>query len=310
MSAPILHLSGDFAPQTVDKVERLLELLSEIHDHRYLGPRLVLHGGTALNVFHLDIPRLSVDIDVLYVGAVEREEMQRERGEVRVELEALVGRLGYRYNPPKDEHAGVTYKLTYRTRWGEDMIKVDLNFLNRSPVLGYEMVPCRHCVPEVVFGVVPYEELMAGKVKALVERRSAATRDLYDLYRASQAGFRDWDLLRAVVVYYWTLADTFPRPLDGTVVERFSGHERGLESDLFPVLVPAERPRLAEMIEAVAGFVERLAELTPEQLEYMELMAASGTYRPELLFEQWPGVLERAKASPAAAWKVYNLQRR
>jgi len=64
------------------------------------------------------------------------------------------------------------------------------------------------------------------------------------------------------------------------------------------------------MIEAVASFVERLAEFTPEQLEYMELMAASGAYRPELLFEQWPDVLKRAKVSPAAAWKVHNLRKR
>ncbi len=45
-----------------------------------------------------------------------------------------------------------------------------------------------------------------------------------------------WDLLRAVVVYYWTLADTFPRPLDGTVVERFSGHEQAWSRTSFPYL--------------------------------------------------------------------------
>ncbi len=45
MSTPILRLTGDFAPQTVDKVERLLELLSEIHDHRYLG-----HGWSCMVV--------------------------------------------------------------------------------------------------------------------------------------------------------------------------------------------------------------------------------------------------------------------
>ena len=82
MTTPILQPPGDFAPQTVDKVERLLGLLGEINDHRYLGPRLVLHGGTALNVFHLDIPRLSVDIDVLYVGAVSRDTMLAERPEI------------------------------------------------------------------------------------------------------------------------------------------------------------------------------------------------------------------------------------
>ncbi|NLE73124.1 MAG: nucleotidyl transferase AbiEii/AbiGii toxin family protein [Actinobacteria bacterium] len=310
MTTPILQPPGDFAPQTVDKVERLLGLLGEINDHRYLGPRLVLHGGTALNVFHLDIPRLSVDIDVLYVGAVSRDTMLAERPEICGELETLAYKLGYRHNAPPEEYAGVTYKFVYRTRWGEDMIKVDLNFLNRSPILGHEMTPCRHCIPEVQFRVVPYAELIAGKIKALVERRSAATRDLYDLYRASQVDFDDWALLQSIVVHYWTLADTFPRSLDGSMVERFLGQERGLESDLFPVLLPAERPKLGEMVEAVALFLERLGALSPEQRKYMDLMAESGEYRPELVFSPWPEVLERAKSSPAAAWKVHNLQKR
>ncbi len=310
MTTPILRPPGDFAPQTVAKVERLLELLGEINDHRYLGPRLVLHGGTALNVFHLDIPRLSVDIDVLYVGGVSREKLQSERSVVREELETLTGKLGYRHNAPKEKHAGVTYKLMYRTDWGEDMVKVDLNFLNRSPVLGHEPGICRHCVPETMFRVVPYPELIAGKVKALVERRTAATRDLYDVYLASAATFDDWELLQATVIYYWTLADTFPRELDGTAADRFRGEERELASDLFPVLLPGERPALADMVDAVSLFLRRLAEVTPEQREYLDLMATSGTFRPELIFGQWPDVLERARVSPAAAWKVQNLQKR
>ena len=132
----------------------------------------------------------------------------------------------------------------------------------------------------MVCKVVPYTELIAGKIKALAERRSPATRDLYDVYRASRAKFDDWDLLQAAVVYYWTLADTFPRPFDAAVVERFRGQERGLESDLFPVLHPAERPLLVEMIETVVSFITRLGALTPRQHEYIDLMAESGTYGP------------------------------
>jgi predicted nucleotidyltransferase component of viral defense system len=294
----------------VDKVERLLELLGEIGEHRYLGPRLVLHGGTALNVFHLDIPRLSVDIDVLYVGSVSRETMLAERSDVRAELETLTRKLGYNPNNPKDEHAGVTYKLTYRTAWGEAVIKVDLNFLNRVPVLGHEVRSCRHCSPKVTFNVVPYAELIAGKIKTLVERGSAAVRDLYDVYRASETPFEDWGLLQALVVYYWTLAETFPRSFNGAVADRFLGQERALESDLFPVLLPHERPELTQMIDAVSSFLNRLGDLTPSQQEYVDLMAGPGVFRPALIFAPWPEILQRAEVSPAAAWKVQNLLKR
>jgi hypothetical protein len=36
---------------------------------------MVLKGGTALNLFVLDVPRLSVDIDLNYIGAADRETM-------------------------------------------------------------------------------------------------------------------------------------------------------------------------------------------------------------------------------------------
>ncbi len=148
MTRPILRAQTDLAPQTVDTVERLLELLAEIGQHRYLGPRLGLHGGTALNVFHLGLPRLSVDIDLLYVGSTNRETMLAERDRVRAEVESLVCRMGYRPSDPADEHAGVTYKLAYVGDYGQETIKVDLNFLNRSPVLADETRACPYCLPE------------------------------------------------------------------------------------------------------------------------------------------------------------------
>jgi predicted nucleotidyltransferase component of viral defense system len=310
VTRPILSPPTGFASPTIDKVERLLELLGEIEQHRYLGPRLVLHGGTALNVFHMELPRLSVDIDVLYVGSTDREIMLAERGIVRAEVESLVRRMGYRLHDPGDEHAGVTYRLTYGTDYGQDSIKVDLNFLNRSPVLGHEMRVCPYCRPQLSFKVVPYLELIAGKLKALVERRHPAVRDLYDLHRAAARDVEDRELFRALVVYYWSLADPFPCPLDVRVVERFSGEERAVESELYPVLTATERPTLGEMQHTVAGFVESLLPLDDEHEEYLRRMGELGDFQPDLLFARWPDALERARNSPAAEWKTLNLRRR
>jgi predicted nucleotidyltransferase component of viral defense system len=56
---------------TLEKVLRLLDVLQEIARDPVLADRLVLKGGTALNVFHLALDRLSVDIDLNYVGALD-----------------------------------------------------------------------------------------------------------------------------------------------------------------------------------------------------------------------------------------------
>ena len=55
-----------YQADTVEKVMRLLDLLQEIARDRILSERLVLKSGTALNVFHLGLDRLSVDIDLNY----------------------------------------------------------------------------------------------------------------------------------------------------------------------------------------------------------------------------------------------------
>jgi predicted nucleotidyltransferase component of viral defense system len=57
---------------TLEKVLRLLDLLQAIAADPSLRTRVALKGGTALNVFHLALDRLSVDIDLNYVGALDR----------------------------------------------------------------------------------------------------------------------------------------------------------------------------------------------------------------------------------------------
>lgn len=64
---------------TLEKVLRLLDVLQAIAEDRDLKTRVALKGGTALNVFRLRLDRLSVDIDLNYVGAVDRAAMVADR---------------------------------------------------------------------------------------------------------------------------------------------------------------------------------------------------------------------------------------
>ena len=46
-----------FRPDFLEKVARLLGLLNAIKDHPFLKEKLVLKGGTALNLFIFNVPR-------------------------------------------------------------------------------------------------------------------------------------------------------------------------------------------------------------------------------------------------------------
>ena len=50
-----------FQSEPVEKVLHLLELLEGLRSHPFLAERLALKGGTAINLFVLDLARLSGD---------------------------------------------------------------------------------------------------------------------------------------------------------------------------------------------------------------------------------------------------------
>jgi len=63
-----LATNSQFPAENLEKVLRLRELLIEFHKHGVLKGKLVLKGGTALNLFYVNLARLSVDIDLNYIG--------------------------------------------------------------------------------------------------------------------------------------------------------------------------------------------------------------------------------------------------
>jgi predicted nucleotidyltransferase component of viral defense system len=71
-----------FEVDNLEKLLRLRELLTEFHKHSFLRNKLVLKGGTALNLFYLDVARLSVDIDLNYIAHIDRDEMLDERPDI------------------------------------------------------------------------------------------------------------------------------------------------------------------------------------------------------------------------------------
>ena len=90
------------------------------------------------------MPRLSVDADLTYVGQVSKEGLEAERPDLERAVTELSEKLGYTVSTSsKVEHSGRTLKLRYGHGDQRDLIKVDLIYLNRSPLLDYEDTTCR-----------------------------------------------------------------------------------------------------------------------------------------------------------------------
>jgi len=98
--------STGFRQDVLEKIAHLLGLLNTLQSHPFLKGRLVLKGGTALNLFIFDIPRLSVDIDLNYIGATSRDTMLKERPKIKQAVRDVFNREGFTVKRMPEEHAG------------------------------------------------------------------------------------------------------------------------------------------------------------------------------------------------------------
>lgn len=131
---PVVEETG-FKADIIEKVYQLLNLLNKFDSHPFLKGKFALKGGTALNLFAFDIPRLSVDIDLNYIGAIEREKMLAERPRVQRAVEAVFSREGFTVKRKPAEHAGGKWRLGYQSFEGlSGNLEVDLNFMFRIPL--------------------------------------------------------------------------------------------------------------------------------------------------------------------------------
>jgi predicted nucleotidyltransferase component of viral defense system len=172
-----------FNEDLIEKMLRLEALLRDIFRHPFLGKRLLLKGGTALNFCYFNRPRLSVDIDLNYIGNVEVEIMKQERPKIDEALLRIVQDKGYIVlKEPGEEHAGGKWRLAYKNVWGNKKnLEFDINYLYRVPIGVPEnkFFKIFDNSREFVIEIVSREELFAGKCAAALDR--AAVRDVYDL---------------------------------------------------------------------------------------------------------------------------------
>jgi hypothetical protein len=267
----------------------------------------VLHGGTALNAFLDDLPRLSIDIDVMYVASADADGMRRERPLVDARLREITAKLGYSARATNDEHSGQTYRLQY----GAEYLKIDVSYLARVTLLPARSMTCDLADPPVSFAVLDPLELTAGKVKALMER--VAARDMYDLARLGQRSpsLLEDPLARALVVRAISSSAPFPQRADPVeALASFDDPPASIVEPLRSVLAAGDEPDFARMRDVVAQLLAPLSRPTPGEAEYLRLLDQEADYRPELLFASWPDVLERARRDPVMQWKVLNLAKR
>ena len=271
-------------------------LLTQIAPLVLVDGTFALKGGTAINLFIRDMPRLSVDLDLVFPDhSLPRNEALTQINEaIRRSAERLKAR-GFQTHTLAAADAGET-KLLVRRAGIE--VKVEVNFVMRGtvhPVRAAALTPTARdtLLADLEIPVVSLEDVYGGKLVAAMDRQHP--RDLFDVMQLFAHEGITPGIRRAFVVY-------------------LACHNRPVHEVLFPALrdigqeyernfkgMTAEPVELAQFLAAREQMGHDLqGGLDADERRFLLSLVAG---RPE-----WPllGIVH-VEHLPGIRWKLHNL---
>ena len=299
-----------FKTDSLEKVFRIIVILGRMRGLPELAGRLALKGGTALHGLFFGFRRLSVDIDLNYIGSIDREIMQKDREDIRRTILLLFRDLEYRADEPVSMYAEEQFNVHYTNcGGGADRLKLEINYLERLPVLGTVQGRIRHPF-EGLDGVdvLSYrsEELFAGKLNALLSR--ATPRDIYDADLIAR-GVHPFDgpLLRKMTLFFLSLSPGDVRTMRPDAIEKVT--DKNIQDILRPMLSRTDVPDLAAMKKNILGFVQPMLDLTPDERRFFDVFYGERRMEQDLLFGE-VSVPQGLSRHPAIVWRLMQLSRK
>nr|WP_297354191.1 nucleotidyl transferase AbiEii/AbiGii toxin family protein [uncultured Caldimonas sp.] len=275
-----------------------VRLLLDVAPTVFVSDIFAMKGGTAINLFARDMPRLSVDIDVVYVPWQTPRDKALQT--IQQELTAVSARLAAhglrtRLVPSRDQSET---KLLVEDETSQ--VKVEVNTVFRGTVLPVERrTLCQRTADlfgtEFELPMLASDELYGGKLVAALDRQHP--RDLFDVWQLRQAGGGVTDGMVECFVTY------------------LSGHNRPFHEVLFG----NDKDIGAEYESSFAGMSEVACELdtllqtrawlrqelprllTPAHRQFLLSLARA---EPDWSLLTCP----HASELPALRWKLANLQ--
>lgn len=280
-----------FAPNYRAQVELLVQTLPHIANEQWFA----MKGGTAINLFVRDLPRLSVDIDLTYLPIQSREASLAEIDAVLIRVADQIRKSmpGVRVQTPR---SGATLtKLTIRDRGVQ--IKVEVTPVLRGCVFDPEI---RAVVPAVedAFGfaemsIVSLPDLYAGKIVAALDRQHP--RDLFDVREMLAHEGVNHRLRQAFIVYLLSHGRPMGEVLNSSQKDITQEFERGFRG------MTAHPVDLNDLIAARERLVAEIVGAMPDDHRAFLLSFEMGAPDWSLLG------IDVAPELPAVRWRQQNL---
>lgn len=272
-------------------------LLAEVAPVVFESGLFALKGGTAINLFLRDMPRLSVDLDLVFVDhRVARAEALEAINLALVRAQGILRRRGLTVHASQTAGMGETKLLIQR---GNLAVKVEVNTVLRGalhPPRAHSLTSAASdaLLVDLELPLLAPEEIYGGKLVAAMDRQHP--RDLFDVmelfaHEGITAGIR-----RAFVVYLASHGRTlhevlFPTAKDLSLAYNSSFAGMTTEPVMLDALLAA-RERL---------FVELPAAIDANEREFLRTLVRA---RPD-----WSLLdIAHLEELPAIRWRLQNLQ--
>ena len=283
-----------FDPRFESQVRLLLRCLPEISRHTCFA----LKGGTAINLFFRDLPRISVDIDLAYLPLKPRGEALDE---IDTELHSLAREIGERVagaTVRETNSNGQLIRLVVST--SDAVIKIEPNLVFRGSVYPPEernLSPAaqNHFEAFVRVQSLSAADLYGSKLCAALDRQHP--RDLFDVKLLLDNEGITQEIRKAFVVY---LAGC-NRPMNELLSPRIKDIKDVYEEQF--VELSQIDVTLDELCEIQRGLAEVLVRTLDNDERTFLLSMKRGT--PE-----WNRLeIEHLEQLPALQWKLLNIRK-
>lgn len=161
-----------------DRYKKQVALLIRIMPSVYKIKEFAVHGGTAINLFHKNMPRYSVDIDLTYIPLEDRATSLNAINKLLLEVKSSIERS---IPGIQVKHKPDVWKLLCTL--GDATVKIEVNGTKRG-IIGntVDMPLCEKARSEFSMGckarTVSFSQLYGGKITAALSRQHP--RDLFD----------------------------------------------------------------------------------------------------------------------------------
>lgn len=279
-------------PATIATVRQLLDIAPVV----FASPHFAIKGGTALNLFLHDLPRLSVDIDVVFTDhSLDRETalqaIAAELSAISQKLEAMGYEVRQRRNSASNES-----KLMVVGPLAE--VKVEVNEVFRGTLLPLQQRPLSPATEEqfaqaVTLPLLATAELYGSKLVAAMDRQHP--RDLFDVLVL----YNDTGLTPEIVDCFVAYLASHNRPVHEVLAPRLQTLEATFANQFNGMTRDEVNLETLEQVRA------RLVQELPRSLTHQHRDFLRSLVKNQPLWDCMP--FPHLQELPAIRWKLQNL---